>query len=93
MFRLFFTYVLPLATPTALYFLWLWWRQRRQGPEAEAENNGNKSVPWVVLLGTGLSLLVATLLAFTLGSGGDLESKYVPPSFEGGKIKPGEFRK
>ena len=91
MFRLFFTYILPLAAPTALYFLWLWWRRRRQGPEAE--NNDDQSVPWVVLLGSGLSLLVATLLAFTFGSGGDLESKYVPPSFEGGKIKPGEFRK
>lgn len=91
MFRIFFAYVLPLTTPAVLYFLWLWWRRRHQGPEAET--NGNQNVPWVVLIGTGLSLLVATLLALTIGSGGDLDSKYVPPSFEGGKIKPGEFRK
>ncbi len=91
MFRLFFTYVLPLAAPAALYFLWLWWRRHGQGPEAET--NGNDNVPWVVLIGSGLSLLVAVLLALTFGSGGDLDSKYVPPSFEGGKISPGEFRK
>ncbi len=91
MFRLFFTYVLPLAAPTALYFLWLWWHRRRGN--TGSGDTGEDSVPWVVLMGSGLSLLVAVLLALTFGSGGDLESKYVPPSFEGGKITPGEFRK
>ena len=91
MFRLFFTYVLPLAAPAALYFLWLWWRRRREG--TGNVDMSNESLPWVVLIGSGLSLLVATLLAFTFSSGGDIGSKYVPPSFEGGKIKPGEFRK
>ncbi len=88
MFRLFFTYILPLSAPAAIYFLWLWWRRRGADPE----DIGNENVPWVVLFGTGLGQLVATLLALAFSTGGDLDSKYVPPRFEDGKIKPAEFR-
>lgn len=91
MFRLFFTYILPLALPTAMYFLWLWWRQR--GGDTGFEDNAPGSAPWIVLIGAGVSLLAVALLAFAFSGGGDIDSKYVPPSFEGGKIKPGEFRK
>lgn len=94
MFRLFFTYVLPLIGPTLVYLAWNWIQMRR----ALAGKRPNpppsfSEMPWPFLLGAGVSLLIVTLLAlFLITDSGRPGEIYVPPRFEDGRIVPGESR-
>jgi drug/metabolite transporter (DMT)-like permease len=94
MFRLFFTYLLPLILPTFCYLLWNWIQMRRSlaGKRPEPAPSFAET-PWLILAGAGVSLLVVTLLALALaGDAGKPGSTYVPPRFEGGKVVPAETR-
>ena len=94
MFRLFFTYLLPLIIPALLYLVWNWLQLRRtmagkrpEPPPSFAET------PWLILAGAGVSLLMVTLLALALsGDGGVPGSTYVPPHMDDGKLIPGQTR-
>lgn len=94
MFRLFFTYILPLVFPAALYLLWNWLQLRRtmagkrpEPPPSFAE------MPWMILAGAGVSLLVVILLALALtDKGSPPGSEYIPPHMEDGKLVPGQTR-
>lgn len=91
MFRLFFTFILPLLLPTLGYLAWNWLQLRRTlaGKRAEPPP-GFADMPWIILAGAGVSLLMVTLLAlFLRGDGGSPSQTYVPPHLEDGKVIPG----
>ena len=91
LFRLFFTYILPLVAPVLLYLVWNWIQMRRTlaGQRAEPPPSLER-MPWLILLGAGISLVAVTLLAVTLaGDAGKPGDTYVPPHYEGGQIVPG----
>ncbi len=93
MFRLFFTYVLPLILPALLHFPWLRAaRHRVPTGKASAAAPGLGGVPWVLLAAAGVSLWAVTPLALT-GYHGKPGRKHVPPRLESGKIVPGEDRR
>ncbi len=94
MFRLFFTYVLPLIGPTLVYLVWNWIQLRRTLAGKRAEPPPSLAeMPWPFLLGAGISLLIVTLLAvFLIGDAGDPGQTYSPPRFEDGRIVPAESR-
>ncbi|MGE0650812.1 MAG: DUF6111 family protein [Alphaproteobacteria bacterium] len=94
MFRLFFTFVLPLIAPALLYLAWNWIQLRRIASGKRAEPTPTfAEMPWLVLAGAGVSMLVVTLLAFALmGGGAKPGSVYVPPHMEDGKLVPAEMR-
>lgn len=94
MFRIFFMYVLPLAAPALLYLVWHLIQVRRVAAGKRAEPTPTfAEMPWLILIGAGLSLVVVMLLGMVLfGTGGDPGSTYTPPHMENGRIVPGETR-
>jgi hypothetical protein len=94
MFRLFFTYILPLIAPVGLYLVWNWIQVRRVTAGKRAEPTPSfAEMPWLILAGAGVSLMVVTLLAlFLFSTGGQPGGSYVPPHMENGKIVPAENR-
>jgi hypothetical protein len=89
MIRIFFTYLLPLLLPMAVYFMFMLPAQRRavaQGGEASWEKT-----PWVLLAVAGVSLLGLTLGVLALHDGEPSWSHYDPPHMEDGHIMPGQF--
>ncbi|MDX1484125.1 MAG: DUF6111 family protein [Alphaproteobacteria bacterium] len=94
MFRLFFTFVLPLILPALGYLLWNWIQLRRTiaGKRAEPPP-GFADMPWLVLAGAGVSLAVIAVLALAFMGGGSPPGKtYIPPHLEDGKLVPGQMR-
>jgi hypothetical protein len=94
MFRLFFTYLLPLIFPALLYLVWNWMQLRRSmAGERPEPPPGFADMPWLILFGAGVSLLFITLLALSLyGGGSPPDSTYIPPHMEDGKLIPGQMR-
>ena len=89
MIRIFFTYLLPLLLPTAVYFMFMLPAQRRamaRGGEASWEKT-----PWMLLAAAGVSLLGLILGALALHDGESPWSHYDPPHMEDGHIIPGQF--
>jgi hypothetical protein len=87
MLRVFFTIVLPLLLPTAVYLAWLqfanWQRQ--------SERVRWTALPWVWLVGSGVLLLALVLLVVTVHFGTSQPGTYVPPRWENGRIMPGHI--
>lgn len=94
MFRLFFTFVLPLLAPTAIYLVWHTIQVRRVASGKRAEPTPSfAEMPWFILAGAGISLLIVTLLGFALfGDSAKPGGVYVPPHMENGKLVPAETR-
>lgn len=94
MFRLFFTYILPLILPSLGYLLWNYLQLRRAMAGKRAEPPpGFADMPWLILAGAGVSLLMVTLAALVLFDGGSAPGElYVPPHLEDGKVIPGQTR-
>lgn len=94
MFRLFFTFVLPLFAPTALYLIWHFIQLRRVAAGTRTDPTPSVSeMPWMMLVGAGVSLLIVMLLAGALlDEGAPPGSTYVPPHMEDGKLVPAQTR-
>jgi hypothetical protein len=94
MFRLFFTYVLPLVAPAILYLIWHTIQVRRVISGKRVDPTPSfAEMPWLILAGAGLSLLVVVLLGFALFDGGaDPGTSYVPPHMEDGRLVPAQTR-
>jgi hypothetical protein len=91
MVRLIFTYLLPLLLPVLGFLAWNWLRNlagnRAEPPPDFAD------MPWMVLVGAGVSLLLVTLLVLVLlDDGGSPGETYIPPRLEDGKVIPGRMR-
>ena len=96
MLRVFFTIVLPLVLPTALYLVWvrLSHSPRAEGSQQESERGGTvrwTALPWVWLAAAGALLLALTLFVVTVHFGSSQPGTYVPPHSEDGRIVPGHI--
>ena len=95
MLRVFFTIVVPLLLPTALYLVWL--RLARwvpRGSPRAAPQGGMLSsavLPWVGLAAAGVLLLAVVLFVVTVHYGTSQPGTYVPPRWENGRIVPGHI--
>ena len=85
MLRVFFTIVLPLLLPTALYLVWLRIAHRSQQDGAVHW----VALPWLWLAGAGALLLALVLFVVTVHFGTSTPGTYVPPRWEDGRIVPG----
>jgi hypothetical protein len=96
MLRVFFTIVLPLLAPTALYLVWLRvarWPAEGSSEGAPAGEAGLRwaAMPWIWLAAAGAALLALVLFVVTVHFGTAQPGTYVPPRWEGGKIIPGHI--
>ena len=82
-------HILILLAPTILYFAFLILTRRLQLSRTNAAAT-LRSLPWVRLLGSGLILAAASLVALAMIGGSDPEGTYVPASIVDGEIVPGE---
>ena len=89
MLRTTLVHILILLAPTILYIAFLILTRRIQLSRSSAAAQLRK-MPWVRLLGSGLVLGAASLVALSMISGGDPEGTYVPASIVDGEIVPGE---
>jgi len=95
MLRVFFTIVLPLVLPTALYLLWMWlghwlpWGPPEGGRLGETVHWA--ALPWVWLAAAGALLLILMLFVVTVHFGTADPGTYVPPRWENGRIVPGHI--
>ena len=93
MLRVFFTIVLPLVLPTALYLVWL--RLARWSPRGTADGSQPDepvrwtALPWVWLAAAGALLLALMLFVVSVHFGSSQPGTYVPPRWENGQIVPG----
>jgi hypothetical protein len=95
MLRVFFTIVLPLVLPTALYLLWLrlaHWLPGRPPEGAQLDEAVHwAALPWVWLAAAGAVLLALMLFVVTVHFGTAEPGTYVPPRWENGRIVPGHI--
>lgn len=84
--RVFFTMIVPLVLPTAVYLLWV-----RFAPGGGAAERGPASWPsatWVWLAGAGVVLALGVLVT-AVETSGSRDGRYIPPHEENGRIVPG----
>jgi hypothetical protein len=82
--RLFLQYVLPLLLPFLIYAAYVALAQGRIPNWLDLNER-----EWVMLGGTGLALLMISLVTWSLLSGSPPDETYVPPHLEDGRIVPG----
>ncbi|MFM2130488.1 MAG: hypothetical protein RL477_2034 [Pseudomonadota bacterium] len=94
MFRIFFTFVLPLIAPTAIYLIWHAIQVRRVAAGTREDPTPSfAEMPWFMLAGAGVSLLVVMLMAIALlDEGARPGTRYTPPHMENGRLVPAETR-
>ena len=96
MVRLFLTYLLPLLLPVLGYLAWNWLRNLAGKPAEPPPGSADMpwaDMPWMVLVGAGISLLIITMLTLVfLDDGGSPGGTYIPPHLEDGKLIPGRMR-
>jgi uncharacterized protein DUF6111 len=91
MLRVFFTIVIPLALPTALYLLWLRMLQWSRHGTPHGEGMRWAALPWLWLAATGVVLLAMVLYVVSVHFGTATPGVYVPPRWENGRIVPGHI--
>ncbi|MGC2414518.1 MAG: DUF6111 family protein [Stellaceae bacterium] len=95
MLRVFFTIVLPLVLPTALYLVWLrvahWPRAGSSEGSPVDESVRWAALPWVWLAAAGAALLALVLFVVTVHFGTSQPGTYVPPRWENGRVVPGHI--
>ena len=95
MLRVFFTIVLPLALPTALYLAWVrvsnWSSQGSQEGSERGATVQWAALPWLWLAAAGAVLLALVLFVVTVHFGASQPGTYVPPRWENGRIVPGHI--
>jgi hypothetical protein len=82
MLRVLLNYLLPLLLPFVVYFAYIGLTRGRVPGWLDR-------TPWLVLLVTGVVLLAASLVAWSLWSGAATDEIYLPPRIQDGEIVPG----
>ena len=82
--RLFLQYVLPLLLPFLIYAAYI---ALARGHMPRWLDLGERE--WLVLGGTGLALLMISLVTWSLLTGSPPDETYIPPHLEDGRIVPG----
>ena len=95
MFRIFLTYVLPLALPTLIYVLWVWNARRKHEPEHEDDlPPALRRGPLFWSLLAGFLLMMTGLITIALISGDPPDAgTYQSPRLQDGKIVPPSYKK
>lgn len=88
MLRVFFTIVVPLVLPTALYLVWLWVARGALQEREEGATLRSAMLPLVWLAAAGVLLLALVLFVVTVHHGTSQPGTYVPPRWENGRIIP-----
>src|SRR5271170_1685905 len=91
MLRVFFTIVLPLVLPTALYLVWLRLVRGSLQGSPQGDTQRLAVLPWVWLAAAGVLLLALVLFVVTVHYGTSQPGTYVPPRWENGRIVPGHI--
>jgi hypothetical protein len=95
MLRVFFSIVMPLLLPTAVYLVW--WRVAHRSPGAspegspQGETSRSIALRWVWLAAAGVLLLAVVLFVVSVNYGTSQPGTYVPPRWEDGRIIPGHI--
>ena len=84
MLRVLLQYVLPLVLPFLIYGACIALAQGRLPGWLDLDQR-----QWVMLGGTGLALLMISLVTWGVLSGSPPDETYVPPHLEDGEIVPG----
>ena len=84
MLRVLLQYLLPLLLPFLVYAAYVALAQGRM-----PDWLGLSERQWIALSGTGVALMVISLVTWSLLSGAPPGETYVPPRFEDGRIVPG----
>ena len=84
MLRALLQYLLPLLLPFLLYAAYVRLAHGRMPAWLDLDSR-----QWAMLGGTGLVLLMISLVSWSLLSGSPPEETYIPPHVEGGEIVPG----
>lgn len=82
-------HILILLAPTILYVAWLLLARRAQLSRARWAATF-RAMPWLRLLGGGLVLVAASLVALALLGGADPGGTYVPPHLLDGEVVPAQ---
>lgn len=80
-------HILILLAPTILYVAWLLLARRAHLSRARWAATF-RAMPWLRLLGGGLVLAAASLVALALLGGADPGGTYVPPHLLDGEVVP-----
>jgi hypothetical protein len=84
MLRVLLQYLLPLLLPFLVYAAYVALARGRM-----PDWLGLSERHWIALGGTGVALMVISLITWSLLSGSPPGETYVPPRFEDGRIVPG----
>jgi hypothetical protein len=84
--RFILQYLLPMAFPTAMYFLWMLYSKHRaeEGHEIDLSKG-----PWLGLFMAGVIIMGISLVIFNQMDGVEPGGIYQPPAYIDGKIIPG----
>jgi hypothetical protein len=90
--RVLLTYILPLALPTAIYLIWLYYLRHRSKARGD-ELPEIQSTPMFVSMLMGFMLMFTALTYVAVTSGAPPgEGKYESPRFERGQITEPKFK-
>jgi hypothetical protein len=78
-----------LIAPAVLFFIYLVVARKVRLSRSETAKV-LREFPWPWLLGVGLALMAASLVALSFNSGDERGGTYVPPHMEDGKVVPGK---
>ena len=84
MLRVLLQYLLPVLLPFLLYAAYVGLAHGRMPSRLDLNSR-----QWATLGGTGLVLLLISLVSWSLLSGSPPEETYIPPHVEDGEIVPG----
>ncbi len=90
MVRILFSVIVPIALPTALYFIYAWFVARRA--RAAGVEVDKVDVPWSWLGIAGAVLLLLSLMIEFFYGGYRPGGEYTPAHMEGGKLVPGQTK-
>jgi len=103
MLRIIITYILPLALPTVLYFIWTSWvRKQVRANRAKARSDATTDhtepeefdikAPWFRLILAGVTLVaIGLVLSVFLGPKNAPDAVYQAPRMENNTIIPGQY--
>jgi len=92
MIRVLLTYILPLALPTAIYLIWLWYLRHLSKSRGD-ELPEIKSTPVFASVLIGFILMFTALIYVAVTSGAlPGEGNYEAPRFENGQITKPKFK-
>jgi hypothetical protein len=86
--RVLLQYLLPLLLPTVVWLVW-WFTLGKHQTTEDGSAAKLRQGPWFWLILGGTALLGLSLIIAALTRGFEPAGRYVAPSWEGGRVRPG----